>query len=441
MQFSVSLTPFAESEMRSKAQAEESIEASRVIERGLKESRAIDLESLCVLPGRSVWHIFVDIRVVNDDGNALGAAGLAGLGAVCCFRRPDTSVNTDIPGGIVLHPTHERESVPLTMHFIPVPVVFSIFRESSQKSISDTVILDPNLKEEMTATGSVLTTITPQGDICAVQKSQGTGISPNDLMLLLNISRKISSDISNKLKESLESHNGARMAARVRRHTTGDKLSNSILIPDSTNLDGNNLDENRADKKVSLKELKDEEINISKKSHVGVSEDFKLPDQAVDDVCNSSEEKKCDKEIDREKMMFSTDAIGKSTEQAETNRKLQSEDDVSLMSTSDDNDPSEAINVELQEPEIKNFKSKIDEDQGRKKIEKYKLYKNQEENMDENRKRRKRTKRRKSFQRSQTDNATGDLFAEIGAIIADAGKNKIDQSKDDASLLASSLKK
>ena len=48
---------------------EEAIEVARLVDRALRGSRAIDQEALCVLAGRKVWSLRVDIHVLDHGGN------------------------------------------------------------------------------------------------------------------------------------------------------------------------------------------------------------------------------------------------------------------------------------------------------------------------------------------------------------------------------------
>jgi len=61
---------------------ENSIELARVVDRGIRESKAIELEKLCITPGKKVFVIFVDIYVLNHDGNLIDASSLAAMAAL-----------------------------------------------------------------------------------------------------------------------------------------------------------------------------------------------------------------------------------------------------------------------------------------------------------------------------------------------------------------------
>ena len=45
------------------------IELARLVDRGVRESKAVDLEKLCIIPGKQVWVIFIDVHILDDCGN------------------------------------------------------------------------------------------------------------------------------------------------------------------------------------------------------------------------------------------------------------------------------------------------------------------------------------------------------------------------------------
>lgn len=48
------------------------IQVNRILERTLRESRCVDLESLCIIAAEKVWNLRVDIAVLNHEGNVMG---------------------------------------------------------------------------------------------------------------------------------------------------------------------------------------------------------------------------------------------------------------------------------------------------------------------------------------------------------------------------------
>lgn len=53
------------------------------------------MESLCVIAEEKVWCIRLDLRILNHEGNVADACSVAGLAALCHFRRPEVSLKGD----------------------------------------------------------------------------------------------------------------------------------------------------------------------------------------------------------------------------------------------------------------------------------------------------------------------------------------------------------
>lgn len=48
-----------------------SVEISKLLETIVIGSNALDPESLCIVTGKYVWKLIIDVVVVNDDGNVI----------------------------------------------------------------------------------------------------------------------------------------------------------------------------------------------------------------------------------------------------------------------------------------------------------------------------------------------------------------------------------
>jgi exosome complex component RRP45 len=111
-------------------------EISRYLERTIRHSDALDLESLCIIGGEKVWQVRCQLHVLDTSGgNILDVAMLAAMGALRAFRRPDISV-VSVPVGtglqlsskIVLHHSDDREPLPLALQHTPLSLTLGIFK-------------------------------------------------------------------------------------------------------------------------------------------------------------------------------------------------------------------------------------------------------------------------------------------------------------------------
>ena len=198
---------------RGSKQRDVDVMMERFVERSLKESKAIDMESLCVQAGRFVWHVQVSLTVMSDDGNVLDALGYAALGALRVFRRPDVTIDRSAPGGLRIHSLDEKEGIPLTLHHFPVISTFAsyVFEEDE----TQVIVLDPTELEQLTSHGVVMMSVTPQGEICAVQKADGCGMSRSDILWCMRMGMNIAKNACQVLDHALKKHAVDRVASRV----------------------------------------------------------------------------------------------------------------------------------------------------------------------------------------------------------------------------------
>ncbi|WMV30814.1 hypothetical protein MTR67_024199 [Solanum verrucosum] len=97
-------SPMADPSFEAGRPSESAVELGRIIDRGLRESRAVDTESLCVVAGKWVWSIRIDLHILDNGGNLVDAANIAALAALLTFRRPECTLGGDDGQEVTLHP-------------------------------------------------------------------------------------------------------------------------------------------------------------------------------------------------------------------------------------------------------------------------------------------------------------------------------------------------
>ena len=93
MTVNAELVPIASPNFEPGPPDEKSIELARVVDRGIRESHAIDTEKLCIEPGKKVFVVFVDVYVLNHDGNLIDASALAAMAALLNTKMPNYEIN------------------------------------------------------------------------------------------------------------------------------------------------------------------------------------------------------------------------------------------------------------------------------------------------------------------------------------------------------------
>ncbi|WVZ59596.1 hypothetical protein U9M48_009715 [Paspalum notatum var. saurae] len=177
----------------------------------LRESRAVDMESLCVVAGKHVWSVRVDLHILDNGENLIDAANIAALAALSTFRRPECTVGGDDGQQVIVHDPEVRDPIPFTIHHMPIAVTFAYFGEGN------IVVLDPTYKEEAVMGGRMTATINSNGDVCAIQKAGGEGVMSGVIMQCLRIASVKAADITSKIKKAVDSYTTEKDLKKVKR--------------------------------------------------------------------------------------------------------------------------------------------------------------------------------------------------------------------------------
>jgi exosome complex component RRP42 len=179
------LVPLASSTFEPGPPDENSIELARIVDRGIRESKVINLEKLCIEPGKKVFVVFVDVYVLNHDGNLIDASALAALAALINTKMPNYEVEE---GEVKIKSGY----TPLPIRKHPITVTFA--------KINEKLIVDPWLEEEQVMDARLSMAIDDDDNICAIQKGCSGSIAPNQILEAAKIAKEKADEIRKKLE-------------------------------------------------------------------------------------------------------------------------------------------------------------------------------------------------------------------------------------------------
>jgi len=191
----IDLSPLASAAYEAGRMSDYGMEVNRLVERCLKESRPIDVESLCIIAGEKVWNIRVDVLLLNDSGNILDCCCIAAIASLSHFQRPDITVDGD---DITIHSMTEKEPVPLNVHHAPICTTFGFIGNGDQ------IIVDPEEKEENIVSGKLIMAFNIHGEVCCAQMSGGVSLEYEQIMQCAKIASIKAVEINDLIKEGLE---------------------------------------------------------------------------------------------------------------------------------------------------------------------------------------------------------------------------------------------
>lgn len=209
-----------------RSQPKEAILTTRLLEKTMNHINVLDLESLCLIAGKSVWCIHTKLVLLNYDGNLIESASIAVIASLMHFKRPDATVTPD--GDIIIYSFNERNPIPLTLFYYPICVTFQFMdhthlkkilsddqeiliekHKSRVKKASQLIICDPTEEEEDFLHNALIICANVYKEIVAIQ-SIGLLSLTSFSKQLLNTCSKIAFErvkfVTDYLKKCLEKH-------------------------------------------------------------------------------------------------------------------------------------------------------------------------------------------------------------------------------------------
>ncbi|CAR24889.1 exosome non-catalytic core subunit RRP45 [Lachancea thermotolerans CBS 6340] len=192
---------------------EDEVLCSRIIEKAVRRSGALDVEGLCIVAGSKCWAVRADVHFLNCDGGFIDASCIAVMVGLLHFKKPDVSVSGE---QVTIHPVDEREPVPLGVLHVPICVSFSFFNpEDAEENIkgesnSEICIIDATLKEELLRDGTLTVTLNKNREVVQVSKAGGLPMDALTLMECCHKAYKITEAITDQINNVLKADATAR---------------------------------------------------------------------------------------------------------------------------------------------------------------------------------------------------------------------------------------
>jgi exosome complex component RRP42 len=168
------LSPISSPSHESGPPGPEAIEIARVVDRGIRESKVIPMDDpkLCIIPGKTVWIIFLDVYILDDGGNLIDASALAAMAALANARLQKVSID------------EETEEVTLLEETEPLPLNGCVASSTFVK-VNETIMYDPNLIEDRGKAARFSVAITDTGLICSMQKGESGVFLEEEVVTML----------------------------------------------------------------------------------------------------------------------------------------------------------------------------------------------------------------------------------------------------------------
>ena len=180
------LIPMASPDFEAGPPRENAIELARVVDRGIRESKIIEVDKLCLEPGEAIWMVFIDIHIIDFDGNLFDASSLAALAALHDAVVPIERLRPDLERLQEKFPSVRKylEEHPIDY---PLPLKEPPISCTSVK-YNNVIMIDPSLDEEEIAEARLTVATDKNGDIRAMQKGLNGSFTVEEIKKVIKAS-------------------------------------------------------------------------------------------------------------------------------------------------------------------------------------------------------------------------------------------------------------
>lgn len=173
------LIPMASPYFESGPPRPESIELARVVDRGIREAKTIDLSKLCITPKEKVYICYIDIHVLDFGGNLFDPCS---LGAMMALNTAHVPAKRHGLG----------EDYKLKIDHFPI--------SCTTAKIHNGLLVDPGLDEERVAEARLTVTTDENGDVRAMQKGLSGKLTFEQVKTAIQTSQRVGRELRSKFK-------------------------------------------------------------------------------------------------------------------------------------------------------------------------------------------------------------------------------------------------
>ncbi|AEM39600.1 3' exoribonuclease [Pyrolobus fumarii 1A] len=170
---------------------ENAIELARVVDRALREIRAVALDRLVLEPGKAVWRIYVDIYVLNHDGNLLDASMLASMAALMATRVPAVRRTGE---GFAIERGRYTGLLPINNRVVTVTVA----------KIGSRMVVDPSFDEELVADVRLAVAVSDDNRIAGLQMMGMGYMTEKEISTAIEMAMRTAPVLLKALQEKVE---------------------------------------------------------------------------------------------------------------------------------------------------------------------------------------------------------------------------------------------
>ena len=178
------LLPLSSPKFLSGPPGQEAIELARIVDRGIRESKMIDMKKLCIRKNELVWLVFLDIYPINDAGNLIDASMLGAVAAL------NSAVFPKLDGDQIVYGEFTKKKIPI----VKMPITITT------RKIGEHLLIDTTTEEEEEVSCRLSISVGEDDNIHAMQKSGVGKLTLEEVDKIMDLATKKSKELRKVIK-------------------------------------------------------------------------------------------------------------------------------------------------------------------------------------------------------------------------------------------------
>ncbi|GAM17782.1 hypothetical protein SAMD00019534_009570 [Acytostelium subglobosum LB1] len=179
----VDCCPSASPEFEGKGAEYINVELAKQLERLLTQGNALDLASLCIVPGKYCWNLYIDAIVLDSGGNLFDALSIATRAALYNTRLPQIKIVQGEHEQVEFEVSEDPESYS-SVSIDNVPICVTLTKIGTQ------FVLDSTLEEELCMDARLTIGVNRRSNICSIQKGGVSGLDSSTINQMITVAKQ-----------------------------------------------------------------------------------------------------------------------------------------------------------------------------------------------------------------------------------------------------------
>lgn len=196
LEFFVDCSANATPEFEGRGGEELGTEISNTLYRIFNSKSCVDLKSLCIHPGEHCWVLYVDVLLLECDGNLFDAISMAAKAALFNTRIPKVRVLEDEEGSKEIELSDDPFDC-IQLNVENVPCIITVTK------IGHRHVVDATVQEEACSLASLLISVTSKGVLTCIRKVGKGSLDPESIFEMIETGKRVGKSLHVSLQDAL----------------------------------------------------------------------------------------------------------------------------------------------------------------------------------------------------------------------------------------------